>query len=596
MEKRERFVPVTRKALAALAATAFLAVGAACTAATQRGEPSPSPENSHTSIIETPFNDENNLIKTGEWDYMPGSEMKSDGLHVEHRGFKIVQQDGSGGQENPPVNEYGTYLEVPKDFTLRFLLDDIKGAASLQFYASPPIVSDEFRVEPKSIRLTFDGDKWTMKRWGGNGQEDLANQLPVDEKEFAATPGGKQLVEFVYTNDTVNLVINGKSAGSFAAGDTFADGQLWVGADAESKDGHFTIKKLEAEGKNSNKVKPVDISKLPAVDKRSDGLQTLAGKRLKIGANIATWAITDPKYRERIFGGDYGVVTPENALKWQFTEPLPGTYDFRGADGVVAEARKNNLNVHGHNLVFSEALPQWVQELPTETNEQKAYIRQILINHVTALVSHYKGVIDDWDINEIFADYDDGGTFTDNVFYRAMGPDYVREVAKAAKKANPNVRLWLNDYGLETDTGPRKQAADKFTKQLKQEGLIYGVGYQAHIYDTETDLIANESGQTPELSADLQRKAKDDIMARISELDAPAASSEYEKSSQSQQFVSVIKTCLAHPNCKAVSFWSVGPTDKWQDEGKLQTDSVDSMFDQVMNATRSYRDLQKVLR
>ncbi len=40
-------------------------------------------------------------------------------LSVTPTNLKIVEQDGSGGQANPPVNLYGTYLKSNGDFMVR---------------------------------------------------------------------------------------------------------------------------------------------------------------------------------------------------------------------------------------------------------------------------------------------------------------------------------------------------------------------------------------------------------------------------------------------------------------------------------------------
>jgi endo-1,4-beta-xylanase len=600
--ERKHFVP-NRRVLVAIAAAALVAVGAACTGVNRGDGLSPTNE-TPTSVLSaaTSTPGTGNQIEAGQWSYMPGTKLTSAGLLVEHRGFTIVQQDGSSDQLNPPVNEYGTYFKVPESFAVRAVLADVQGRASLQLYSRPPVVSDEFRVEPKSIRFTIDGNKLTLSRWDGDGQQDLLNQLPAEQKTFDVSSVGDITIDAIHDDGELMLTVDGIPLGTFPSNDTFVNGEVWIGADAEMEQSSFTIKNLQVIGRDGGEVGAIDASKFPAVQKRADGLQELVRqhrKDFKFGTNIATWAMVDVVVRHQLFNGNFETVTPENALKWQFTEPLPGVRDFHQADAIVAEARKNNMQVHGHNLVFSEALPRWVRELPTETPEQKAHVKKILIDHVTALAGHYKGVIDDWDINEIFADYKDDGSFNsifrNNVFLRAMGPDYVREVIKAAHRANPNVRIWLNDYGMEADTGSRVRASHAFTKSLIGESLpVYGVGRQAHIYDTDTDLIVNSNGQAPELAANLKDLQQRNVKARISELDAPVGT--YGRTSQSKQVVGIVKTCLMHPNCVGVGFWSMGPMDVWQDDGVLQSTSVDSLFDHKMKPTQSYTDLQKFLR
>lgn len=581
MEKRH-FVPMRNRIGLALAAVALITAGTVY--ATARRD----------NISENkPVAAQENLITSGQWSYMPGSEIKSDGLHVIYRDFRIVQQDGSGGQSNPAVNEYGTHLKVPDSFVLKTKLTDIQGRASLQLYAAPPMISDEFRVEPKSIRLTIDGSNLIVSRWDGNTVDDLADQKPVGEKTFAIPNVEDAVLVLAHKNRELTVSVNDQVIGSISASDTFRDGNVWIGADAETPGGHFTINELRAETLGGRQITATDTSQ-STFAKQADGLQDRANKRrdgFLIGADVALWAVTsDPTYRQRIFGGDFGIVTPENELKWQFVEPQPNVFDFHQGDALVAEAKKHGMKVHGHNLVFSEALPRWVQDLPTDTPEQRDHVKQVLTNHVTNLVSHFKGSIDEWDVNEIF-------TNRDNVFYRALGFDYVRIAAETARAANPNVRIWINDNSMENDDGPAWQEVLDSFKQWKQNGVpIHGFGFQAHIYDVPDDLIVDDNGQAEVLRKHIQELADIGIMSRISELDAPAVG-DYGGSSQSKQFAGILKTCIELPSCKAVSFWSIGPTDLYQDDDhRLQKVEIDSPFGPTMRPGRAYSDLQNSLR
>jgi endo-1,4-beta-xylanase len=534
-----------------------------------------------------------NLITSGQWSYMPGSEIKPDGLHIAYRDFRIVEQDGSGGQPNPAVNEYGTHLRVPDNFVLTAKLDDILGSVSLQLYASPPMVSDEFRVEPKSISLMISGDKLTAHRWDEDVKGDLANQRPIEEKMFSIPSEKNMVLTLAYKNGSLAISVDGKAVGTMLAGDTFRDGNIWLGADTKTAASHFTISDLRAETQNGRQISAIDTSKGPRATQR-DGLQKLADKRrdgFLIGTNAALWAmVSNPAYRQRILGGDFGIVTPENELKWQFVEPQPNVFDFHQADALVAEAKKHNLQVHGHNLVFSEALPHWAQELPTDTPEQKAQVKRVLVNHVTNVVNHFKGTINEWDINEIF-------TNRDNVFYRALGFDYVRITAQTAYAANSNVRIWINDNSMENDDGDAwQEVVDLFKKWKQADVPVYGFGFQAHIYDVPDDLIVAHDGRAPTLKKHIQQLAELGVMSRISEADAPLTG-DYDRSSQSKQFVGELKTCIELPSCKAFSFWSIGPTDLYQDDDRrLQKTAIDSPFGPTMQPTHAYDDLRSFLR
>jgi endo-1,4-beta-xylanase len=568
------------------------------------------------------------LLASG-WNYLPGASATADGLHISHRGFAIVEQDGSGGQSNPPVNEYGTRLNVTGNFVVKAKLQNVNGIASIQLYGSPPQVSDEFRVETPSVRLTVDGSSLGIRVWSGNGTSNLADQLPVISNTnlgFSPAANGIINLELDEQNNRLSIIANGKNIATVSDQKIFKSGQVWFGADAENSNGSFTIAGLSADSLSRGSVVSYDVSAEPARAVDPNGLQSLAQKKragFLIGSDAAVWAAaSSSSYNKMLFGGNFGMITPENAMKWQFSEPQPGVYDFHEADALVAMAQKNGMQVWGHNLVFSEALPKWVQTLPTATPAQKAYVQQVMVNHIDALVTHFKGKVKGWDVvNEPIADYDSNGDFNDaqplrnNVFYRAMGANYINIALNTAHSADPEALMGINDWGFGGLTNSRANpgsnsyddraaALYKLLNNLKAQGApIQIFGDEAHIYDAgaESDDYVDANGSAPVLAKAIDDLAALGIKYRISEADAPQYADDgasYDGSSQAGQFTGELKTCLAHSSCIAMSFWSTGMTDIWQDDNHaLQTENTDSPWNYNNNPVQpAYGSLQNTLR
>lgn len=103
--------------------------------------------------------------------------------------------------------------------------------------------------------------------------------------------------------------------------------------------------------------------------------------------NRAERAIIDNK-------ADFGSVTPENAMKWESTEPARGQFTFAGGDAVVEYAAQNKKQIHCHTLVWHSQLPTWV----SGGGFDNATLIQIMENHIKNVAGRWKGKCDRWDV------------------------------------------------------------------------------------------------------------------------------------------------------------------------------------------------------
>ena len=147
-------------------------------------------------------------------------------------------------------------------------------------------------------------------------------------------------------------------------------------------------------------------------------------------------------------GTQFDMVTPGNEMKWDTTEPSNGSYNFGPGDQIVSFAQSHSMRVRGHNLVWHSQLPSWVSNLPTNQ------VQSAMEAHITTEATHYKGKVYAWDVvNEPF---NEDGTLRQDVFYKAMGTGYIADALRTAHAADPNAKLYLNDYNIE-GTGVQEQ-------------------------------------------------------------------------------------------------------------------------------------------
>jgi len=174
------------------------------------------------------------------------------------------------------------------------------------------------------------------------------------------------------------------------------------------------------------------------------GLNTAAKAfgKLYFGTATDNNEITDSEYLPILSDtNEFGQITPGNALKWDTIEPSRGTFNYAKGDELVDLAVKNGQLVRCHTLVWYNQLPSWV----TNGGFDNATLIEILQNHITEEVTHYKGKCYAWDVvNEAISD-DSGAPLRDNIFLSTIGEAYIPIVFAAAAAADPDAKLYYND-------------------------------------------------------------------------------------------------------------------------------------------------------
>ncbi len=168
----------------------------------------------------------------------------------------------------------------------------------------------------------------------------------------------------------------------------------------------------------------------------------------------------------------FNAVTPENIMKAEIMHPEWNKYNFELSDKLVAYAKKHNIVVNAHTLIWHSQLPQFVRRIKDADS-----VRLFFNDHITKIASRYDGQVYSWDVvNEAL---NEDGTMRKSIFLDKLGDDFVVEAFRLAQKAAPNTKLYYNDYNIEQ---PKKRAgAIALIKKIQAAGVrIDGVGIQGH--------------------------------------------------------------------------------------------------------------------
>jgi endo-1,4-beta-xylanase len=184
---------------------------------------------------------------------------------------------------------------------------------------------------------------------------------------------------------------------------------------------------------------------------------------------------------------NYKIITPENCMKPQLTHPSETNFSFARADALVQWCQDNNIMVWGHTLAWHAQTPRWFFQGTNGEPVTRELAMQRLSNHIHTVVAHFKGKVVGWDVvNEAISDGGDGQTenLRHSPWFRAIGPDFLTLAFKWAHAADPDAKLYYNDYNIEQGASENKgkhASSLLLLKRLIKEGApINGVGIQGH--------------------------------------------------------------------------------------------------------------------
>ena len=305
-------------------------------------------------------------------------------------------------------------------------------------------------------------------------------------------------------------------------------------------------------------------------------LRGLAAQRgLKIGSAVALAGLDDPTYMA-LLDRHFSLVLPEYGAYMSDIRPTPFHWNFSGLDRVVAAGQERGQQLREHTLVFGvpsghdmfggwTPTPKWVHEKEMSREEAIALMQ----DYIETVMRRYAGTIDEWIVvneplgSQFGARRVDGVLLSPNVWFKKIGPDYIKLAFEHARRVDPDAKLIINDWGadfLGQDYNKHDRVREyyKLVADLIEQGTpIDGVGFQFHL---EPGL---DHPSVRAIVENLERFAALGLSTHITELDVrlrkPVTAAKLRQ--QAALFRTVFRAALESPSTEDVVLW--GFTDRY---------------------------------
>ncbi|RPI33532.1 MAG: hypothetical protein EHM70_05710 [Chloroflexota bacterium] len=325
-----------------------------------------------------------------------------------------------------------------------------------------------------------------------------------------------------------------------------------------SPHGQLTIKSL------SLLLAPSGAWHQPAIVATEPTLRHLAeAKNISVGTEYAWQLMRDSRYWQTMFGV-YNTAILSDFSSTTFWRN-GGDYDFAKLDRIVDWLIKNGFRVRASHLVWGAypSIPAWLLNGNFSRDE---YI-QILHDHISTVVGHYKGRVTEWSIANEAASRSWG---TGNDFWAdKIGPDYVEMSFRWAREADPTGTLIFNDdlnYSLaDQKIGVVANKMLTMVTDLKGKGVpIDVVGMQMHL------LLPWSSQEPPDKTNviyTMQQFANLGVKIYITEFDVNlhniAGTQDERWAFEENLYRDMISACLESGVCTSFATWGISDANSW---------------------------------
>ncbi len=240
----------------------------------------------------------------------------------------------------------------------------------------------------------------------------------------------------------------------------------------------------------------------------------------------------------------FNVYVLGNECKPAYIHRGEGQFYWDDVDRFVEFGKINDVTLRGHTLLWHSQVPDWwFKADPNDTRSvrecydqgalaTREQLTERLTTFITEYVTRYKDDIEVWDLCNEVLNADSIRTVRDDSYWaeiigdvdgNGFKDDYVEIAANAARAADEDAILIINDFNMEWQNSKTQAMYDMVERLLRKGVRIDGVGFQSHIgLDCNVELYRQNIEKIAGLSAVYNECFPDHIgnfRVQITELD-----------------------------------------------------------------------------
>lgn len=219
----------------------------------------------------------------------------------------------------------------------------------------------------------------------------------------------------------------------------------------------------------------------------------------------------------------FNVYVLGNECKPAYIHRGEGQFYWDDVDRFVEFGKINDVTLRGHTLLWHSQVPDWwFKADPNDTRSvrecydqgalaTREQLTERITTFITEYVTRYKDDIDVWDLCNEVLNADSIRTVRDDSYYAEIigdvdgngyYDDYVEIAANAARAADEDAILIINDFNMEWQNTKTQAMYDMVERMLRKGVRIDGVGFQSHIgLDCNVELYRQNIEKIAGLSA-----------------------------------------------------------------------------------------------